>query len=70
MNRDIGLDHGRARPNAPDQFFLGDQLAMTFDEGDKNIEGAAPEPNRLVRLQEEALHWQQAKGAKHDDGLA
>jgi len=27
------------------------KLAMTFDEGDKNIQGAAAEMNGLIRLQ-------------------
>ncbi len=68
MDGEIGLDHGNAGPHARHEVLLGDQFAMTFDESDQNIEGAAAETNGFVRLQEETLRRQKAEGAEHDRG--
>ena len=70
MDREIGLDHGNAGPYTRHEVFLGDQFAMTFDQGNKNIERPAAEMNWLLRLQEEALRRQQAKAAERDGGRA
>src|SRR5208283_2240892 len=66
VDREIGVDHGNTRPYARQEFSPGDQIAVTFDEGDENIEGSAAQMNRLVRLQQEALLGEQAERVKPD----
>ncbi len=41
---------------------------MTFDEGDKNIEGPTAERNRLARFHQEALLGKQAEAVEPDGG--
>ena len=53
-------------PYARHELSPGDQLAMTFNEGNKNIEGSTAERNALTRLQQEALLGKQAEAVKPD----
>ena len=53
MDAEVALLDEGVGPDFPHQVVLADQLAARFDQRNQEVEGAAPEPHRLVAFDEQ-----------------
>jgi hypothetical protein len=64
MDAEIGLLHSHIRPDSRDQLLASDDFSGSFDQSDQDIERAAAQLKRLVRLLKQPLRRKQTKWAK------
>jgi hypothetical protein len=67
MNPKGGLFDDRVGPNPRDQLFFRDCIAGALDEGDQNVERAAPEAQGLPVLEHPALRGDEPERSEGED---
>src|SRR5229473_8177406 len=64
MDSEIGLDDNRVRPRIFNQLFLAHDFAGAFHQSSQDIEGATPDANRRIALQQQTLSRKESERAK------
>ncbi len=66
LRPEVTLIDGNARPDAGEQFFLGDDLAGALDQNNQEVERTHPDVNGPVGFEQKMRRGPQAKRPKSD----